>query len=109
MHACSDLNLVTKADAADIFGVCVKTIDNHSKLGILPRPIQFASKEYWHPDDFREFPALTFRRSNVEPQKNVNGVSGSTRSYGGPSAGSSPSALRAGSLLAPCRLSTQGR
>lgn len=42
--------LVTKADAAEIFGVCVKSIDNYIAQGLLPRPVPFASKEYWHPD-----------------------------------------------------------
>lgn len=42
-----DLRLVTKADAAAVFGVCAKTIDNYIKDGRLPAPVQFASRDYW--------------------------------------------------------------
>jgi hypothetical protein len=66
MSGISDLKLITKADAAACFGVCVKTIDNYVDQGLLPRPVAFASKEYWHPDDFREFLAQRFKRPHDE-------------------------------------------
>lgn len=62
MSGINDLKLITKADAAACFGVCVKTIDNYVSQGLLPRPVAFASKEYWHPDDFREFLAKRFKQ-----------------------------------------------
>lgn len=55
--------LVTKADAADVFHVCIKTIDNYIRDGRLPTPVQFGSKDYWHPADFEAFLDATFRRS----------------------------------------------
>jgi hypothetical protein len=57
----NDFKLITKARAADVFGVDVKTIDNYIKAGKLPAPKQFVSKEYWHPDDFEAFLSETFR------------------------------------------------
>lgn len=60
----TEFRLVTKADAAGVFGVCMKTIDNYIKEGLLPRPVQFASKEYWHPGDFQAFIEMTFRRTS---------------------------------------------
>jgi len=59
----SDFKLVTKADAAAIFSVCTKTVDNYIREGRLPEPVQFASREYWHPEDFQSFLDRTFRRS----------------------------------------------
>lgn len=59
----SDFKLVTKTDAAAIFGVCTKTVDNYIREGRLPEPVQFASREYWHPADFQAFLDDTFRRS----------------------------------------------
>jgi len=53
--------LVTKAHAAEIFGVCVKTIDNYIAQGLLPRPVAFASREYGYPDVFEAFLARTFK------------------------------------------------
>ncbi len=47
--------LVTKADAAAIFGVCVKTIDNYVSDELLPPPIGFASRAYWHPSNLELF------------------------------------------------------
>jgi len=55
--------LVTKAHAAEIFGVCVKSIDNYIAQGLLPRPVAFASREYWHPEVFEAFLAHTFKPS----------------------------------------------
>jgi len=52
--------LVTKAHAAEIFGVCVKTVDNYIAQGLLPRPVAFASREYWHPEVFADFLERTF-------------------------------------------------
>lgn len=57
-----DFRLVTRADVAQIFGVCVKTVDNYIEQGLIPKPVSFASKEYWHPDDIRAFIDDTFRR-----------------------------------------------
>ena len=51
----SDFKLLTKADAASIFGVCTKTIDNYIRDGLLPAPTPFGSREYWHPVIFRSF------------------------------------------------------
>lgn len=65
MTPCSNFKLVTKADAAAIFGVCVKTIDNFVKEGRLPPPVQFSCKEYWHPEDFQAFLDLTFKRQSL--------------------------------------------
>ena len=59
----SDFKLLTKADAAAVFGVCTKTIDNYIREGLLPPPVPFASRDYWHPEDFRAFLDATFRRS----------------------------------------------
>jgi hypothetical protein len=56
-----DLQLMTKADAAEVFGVCSKTIENYIKDGLIPKPVPFASKEYWHPADFAAFIDRTFR------------------------------------------------
>lgn len=71
-----DLKLVTKADAADVFSVSVKTIDNYIKEGRLPKPVQFSSKEYWHPEDFKAFLDQTFRRLNhAEPAEWANHAS----------------------------------
>lgn len=60
----NDLKLVTKDIAAEVFSVSVKTIDNYIKDGLLPPPRRFVSKEYWHPDDFRDFVDRTFRTSS---------------------------------------------
>ena len=60
----SDFKLVTKADAAAIFGICTKTVDNYIREGRLPEPVQFASREYWHPEDFQAFLDRTFRRGS---------------------------------------------
>jgi hypothetical protein len=59
-----DFRLVKKADAALIFGVCLKTVDNYIEAGLLPQPVAFGSRDYWHPDDFEAFIAQTFRRRN---------------------------------------------
>lgn len=44
--------MVTKAEAAQVFSVCTKTIDNYIKDGLLPHPVAFGSREYWHPTVF---------------------------------------------------------
>jgi predicted DNA-binding transcriptional regulator AlpA len=41
----SDFKLLTKADAAAVFGVCTKTIDNYIREGLLPPPVPFASRD----------------------------------------------------------------
>jgi hypothetical protein len=58
----STFKLVTKADAAAIFGVCTKSIDNYIKQGLLPPPVQFMSKEYWHPEEFKAILDQIFKR-----------------------------------------------
>lgn len=61
MVSSSGFRLLSKADAAAVFGVCLKTIDNYIESGLLPRPVQFASKAYWHPEEFQSFIDKTFR------------------------------------------------
>ena len=68
----SDFKLLTKADAAAIFGVCTKTIDNYIREGRLPPPVPFASREYWHPEDFRAFLDITFRRGKPAPAERAS-------------------------------------
>ena len=63
MSDLSAFKLVTKADVAAIFGVCSKSIDNYIKQGELPAPVQFMSKEYWHPEEFKAFLDRRFKRS----------------------------------------------
>lgn len=67
MPHCQEFRLVTRADVAQMFGVCVKTVDNYIKEGLLPQPVQFASREYWHPDDMRSFMDATFKRTPSAP------------------------------------------
>jgi hypothetical protein len=70
----SDFKLFTKADAAAIFGVCTKTIDNYIREGRIPPPVPFASREYWHPEDFRAFLDVTFRRGKTAPADQAPGL-----------------------------------
>lgn len=72
----SDFKLLTKADAAAIFGVCTKTIDNYIREERLPPPVPFASREYWHPDDFRAFLDITFRRGKPALAEQTPGSDG---------------------------------
>jgi len=67
MPHCQEFRLVTRADVAQMFGVCVKTVDNYIKEGLLPQPVQFASREYWHPDDMQSFMDATFKRMPSAP------------------------------------------
>lgn len=39
MPNCQEFRLVTRADVAQMFGVCVKTVDNYIKEGLLPHPL----------------------------------------------------------------------
>lgn len=81
-----DFKLITKARAADIFGVDVKTIDNRINAGKLPAPTRWGSKEYWHPADFEAFLDRTFRAAPVS-------VDGTTTVTATPAAGpATPSA-----------------
>lgn len=48
-HELGQFKMVTKAEAAQVFSVCTKTIDNYIKEGLLPHPVAFGSREYWHP------------------------------------------------------------
>lgn len=66
MDSSSPIKLVTKADAAVAFSVCVKSIDNYIKQGLLPQPVPFAGKDYWHPDTFSEFLYRTFAVRQTE-------------------------------------------
>lgn len=58
------LKLLTKADAADILGVCTKTVDNYIREGLLPSPRPLGSREYWHPQAFERFLAQHFGLSD---------------------------------------------
>lgn len=49
----SPFKLLTKADVALVFSVCTKTIDNYVKAGLLPAPVSFGAREYWHPEVFQ--------------------------------------------------------
>ena len=60
MSYVAHLKLLTKADAADILGVCTRTIDNYIRDGILPAPKPLGSREYWHPLAFERFLAEYF-------------------------------------------------
>jgi predicted DNA-binding transcriptional regulator AlpA len=70
--------LVTKADAAAVFGVCTRTIDNYIRDELLPQPVQFGSREYWHPAEFEEFLARTFRRVPGPPHNHPIATEAST-------------------------------
>jgi len=52
---------VTKADAAQVLGVCTKSIDNYIRDGLLPQPARFAGRDLWHPDDFYGFLSAKLR------------------------------------------------
>lgn len=52
---------VTKADAAQVLGVCTKSIDNYIRDGLLPQPARFAGRDLWHPDDFYGFLSAQLR------------------------------------------------
>lgn len=52
--------LVTKDDAARIFRVSTKSIDNYIKAGLLPAPVPFGGRHYWHPEIFDNFLRATF-------------------------------------------------
>jgi hypothetical protein len=52
---------VTKPDAADVLGVCTKTIDNYIRDGLLPQPGRLAGRDLWHPDDFYSFLSAKLR------------------------------------------------
>lgn len=52
---------VTKADAAQVLGVCTKSIDNYARDGLLPQPARFAGRDLWHPDDFYGFLSAKLR------------------------------------------------
>lgn len=52
---------VTKADAAQVLGVCTKSIDNYIRDGLLPKPARFAGRDLWHPDDFYGFLSAKLR------------------------------------------------
>jgi hypothetical protein len=61
MSDLTNFRLVTSADAATVFGVSVKTINNYIRDGLL-RSVHFGSRDYWHPLDFEAYLARTFRR-----------------------------------------------
>ena len=54
------LKLLTKSDAAEILGVCTKTVDNYIRDGLLPSPKPLGGREYWHPQAFERFLAQYF-------------------------------------------------
>jgi hypothetical protein len=65
-HEPVHFKLVTKADAAQVFSVCTKTIDNYIKSGLIPPPVPFGAKEYWHPEVFQAHLDRVFRRSLID-------------------------------------------
>lgn len=60
--------LVTKADAAFAFDVCIRTIDKYIRIGLLSTPSAVGAKEYWHPEDFMADVDRLLGRSRPEPQ-----------------------------------------
>lgn len=52
---------VTKSDAAQVLGICTKSIDNYIRDGLLPQPARFAGRDLWHPDDFYGFLSAKLR------------------------------------------------
>lgn len=85
MLNCQDFRLVTRADVAQMFGVCIKTVDNYIKDGLLPQPVQFASREYWHPDDMRAFIDTTFKRVSSQSLASLVTTMGETPATSGAS------------------------
>ena len=61
-----NFKLLTKANAAEVFGVCTKTIDNYIKAGLIPPPVKFGTKEYWHPAAFHAHLDKIFRKSPAD-------------------------------------------
>jgi hypothetical protein len=59
--------LVTKADAAFAFDVCIRTIDKYIRTGVLPQPTAVGAKEYWHPADFMTHVDRLLGRNQAEP------------------------------------------
>jgi hypothetical protein len=59
--------LVTKADAAFAFDVCIRTIDKYIRIGLLSPPTAVGAKEYWHPDDFMTEVDRLLGRHQAEP------------------------------------------
>lgn len=68
-HEPAPFKLVTKADAAQVFGVCTKTIDNYIKSGLIPPPVSFGAREYWHPEVFQAHLDWVFRRSLLDVER----------------------------------------
>lgn len=60
--------LVTKADAAFTFDVCIRTIDKYIRIGLLSPPTAVGAKEYWHPEDFLTEVDRLLGRNRPEPQ-----------------------------------------
>jgi hypothetical protein len=60
--------LVTKADAAFAFDVCLRTIDKYIRTGLLSPPTAVGAKEYWHPEDFMGEVDRLLGRNRTEPQ-----------------------------------------
>lgn len=60
--------LVTKADAAFAFDVCIRTIDKYIRIGTLSQPTAVGAKEYWHPEDFMAEVDRLLGRNRPEPQ-----------------------------------------
>lgn len=60
--------LVTKADAAFAFDVCIRTIDKYIRIGLLSQPTAVGAKEYWHPEDFMTEVDRLLGRNGPEPQ-----------------------------------------
>jgi excisionase family DNA binding protein len=49
------MELYSKADAAEIFGVTVRTIDNLIASGELPPPKSMGRRVYWIKEEFESF------------------------------------------------------
>ncbi len=88
----SHLKLLTKADAADIFGVCTKTIDNYVREGLLPAPVAFASREYWHPTVFQSFLDQRFGLPGPQASPQLDAVGGAEAPNRAPPGGALASA-----------------
>lgn len=54
--------LITKAGAAELMSVSLRTIDNWISNGTLPMPTTIGRRVYWHPADFALWQDQVFGR-----------------------------------------------
>lgn len=47
--------MLTDADLASLFGVCLITVRRWLKAGKLPAPIKLGDRRYWHPSAIARF------------------------------------------------------